>query len=301
MRWPTPFLLVLAANPATAFTARPASFLARPPVRVVPSLPAAGRRQLRGNGVSPTMAVAEAGALWGGFKWIAAAPTLYALMSWNEYITHRYYQHAEFNKTAWMQKLWMFFTRSKQGKKIRGGGHVEHHAETLDDMSLKTDATWRRSQAAKSLDNDKYRGTAFTWLVAGLMTIQMLPTTIPIFSILGFSLRQTFAILLPGMALHTLAWNALHPNMHGLPDIPLAEGPPARWMARFRNTAYFKWLYQNHQGHHVVGGKGNYNVCCPLVDHLLGTYIKESDWRPMMRPVKVPVNNPDRELSISSA
>jgi len=38
-------------------------------------------------------------------KYVLAVPTLYALMSVNEYCTHRWYQHAEFNKEAWMQKI----------------------------------------------------------------------------------------------------------------------------------------------------------------------------------------------------
>jgi hypothetical protein len=38
-------------------------------------------------------------------RWILAAPTMYAIVSFNEYVTHRYYQHAEFNKTDWMKKL----------------------------------------------------------------------------------------------------------------------------------------------------------------------------------------------------
>lgn len=37
---------------------------------------------------------------------------------------------------------------------------------------------------------------------------------------------------------------------------------------------------QNHEGHHVIGGQGNYNVACPLTDHLVGTYVKEASWRP---------------------
>jgi len=28
-----------------------------------------------------------------------------------------------------------------------------------------------------------------------------------------------------------LVWNALHPNMHGLPDIPASEGLPSSWLA----------------------------------------------------------------------
>lgn len=93
---------------------------------------------------------------------LIAVPTLYCLMSINEYITHRYYQHTEFNKNSILQVIARFFNLPT---KIKGGGHVEHHAETYDDMTLKTDDAWRRTPAAKSLDNDVYRGTAFNWEV----------------------------------------------------------------------------------------------------------------------------------------
>ena len=98
-------------------------------------------------------------------------------------MTHRYYQHAEFNKDSILQKL--FF-----GLKISGGGHVEHHAETLDDMSLKTDARWLKTPAAMVLNSDPYRGTAFTWTVTLLMFLQMIFTTIPVFKfLLGKAIR----------------------------------------------------------------------------------------------------------------
>jgi hypothetical protein len=43
--------------------------------------------------------------------------------------------------------------------------HVEHHAETYDDMSLKKDTRWRRTSAAASLDTDEWRGTPRCWLI----------------------------------------------------------------------------------------------------------------------------------------
>lgn len=182
---------------------------------------------------------------------IATLPTLYALMSINEYITHRYYQHAEFNKSPWLQ--WLARTvLAPFGiavPTVKGGGHVEHHAETLDDMTLKTDSKWRSTAAAKRLDADPYRGTAFSWHVSGMMTLQMLPTTLPIFTLLlGFSLPMTFVFLLPAMLLHALVWNSLHPAMHALPDVPVVEGAPSRILACFRDSAYFRFLYKNHQG-----------------------------------------------------
>ena len=98
-------------------------------------------------------------------------------------------------------------------------------------MTLKTDAKWRSTKVAKSLDDDLYRGTAFTWTVTGIMTFQMLWTTIPTFWLMGYKLKHTFMCLAPGMLLHAAVWNALHPNMHSLPDIPISDGVPSSWLA----------------------------------------------------------------------
>ena len=250
--------LVSLGSPATSGT------------RVRPSV----KRQVRQEAVvSPAVALALAG------------PTMYGLMSFNEYVTHRYYQHAEFNRSPWLQAIakTLLSPFSREVPVVKGGGHVEHHAETLDDMSLKTDEKWLNSPVAKVLDDDKYRGTAFSWTVSGLMLVQMLPTAIPVFTLaLGFSLGQTLLFLLPSVLLHTLVWNALHPFMHALPDVPLADGPPSGFLAKLRSTPYFKFLYANHQGHHIVGGRGNYNVACPGADHLFGTFVPEKNWRPKM-------------------
>ena len=212
-------------------------------------------------------------------------PVMYGLMSVNEYFTHRYYQHAEFNNSPWLQAIARAVLKpfGKPVPRTRGGGHVEHHAETLDDMTLKTDDRWRATKTAKSLDDDTYRGTAFTWQVTGLMTVQMLPTVLPAWHLMGYSLASTFAFLLPAMAVHALVWNALHPNMHALPDVPLRDGCPSWVLAPLRKTWFFRFLYTNHEGHHVVGGRGNYNVACPGTDHLVSTFIKEKDWRPKVR------------------
>ena len=86
-------------------------------------------------------------------------------------------QHEEFNRDHAFQRfcqhvaklfrkrpLWLPDGRRNMIK-LKGGGHVEHHAETYDDMSLKKDPRWRRTPAAASLDSDAFRGTAFTWEV----------------------------------------------------------------------------------------------------------------------------------------
>ena len=217
----------------------------------------------------------------GPVAWAGALPIMYSLMSLNEYVTHRFYQHGP---PAFDQKY-------LGGRNI----HIEHHAETLDDMSLKTDEFWMNSPAAKRLEGNKYRGTAFTYRVTALMLLQMIPSTIPVYLSMGFSIFQTFSILIPCLILHASVWNTIHPSMHGLQDVPVSVGIPSAWLNRFKNSWFFKFLYQNHEGHHVLGGQCNYNVCCPGADFIFGTYVKEIDWRPKMKSV-----DPRRQTSKSS-
>merc|ERR1740124_1891608 len=88
---------------------------------------------------------------------------------------------------------------------------------------------------------------------------------------MGFSLLQTVGILLPGMLIHALVWNMLHPPMHGLEEVPLSFGAPTAPLVPLRDTAYFKYIYENHQGH-----------------HLLGTYVTPQVWSKRMRAVPGP-------------
>jgi hypothetical protein len=240
---------------------------------------------------------ASSPAMVGAVGAICALPALYTLMSFNEYATHRWYQHEEFNRDHAFNRLCRQVANKLNGRpllkadgrpnimKLDGDGHVAHHAETYDDMTLKKDDKWRQTDAAASLDHDDFRGTAFSWKATRLMTVQMLPTTLPVFALLGFNLLQTFAILLPGMLVHALAWNMLHPPMHGLPPVPASFGAPSFVLEALRHSAYFKWIFENHQGHHVLGGRKNYCVCCPLADHVLGTYVPVKEWSKKMRAV----------------
>jgi hypothetical protein len=54
-------------------------------------------------------------------RWALAVPTMYAVVSFNEYVTHRWFQHAEFNKTDWMKALWCKVTGEggAQGRRRR--------------------------------------------------------------------------------------------------------------------------------------------------------------------------------------
>jgi len=210
----------------------------------------------------------------------AGVPLMYALMSANEYVTHRYYQHNEIGKVELYQTL----RKMDKIPKLDGGGHVEHHAETYDDMQLKTDDdVWMKSAPAQRLNSDPWRGTIFTWQVTAMMFAQCIPTVYPAFYLLGWSVAATTALFVPAMILHGLVWNCLHPEMHGLPDVPASIGLPSSVFAPFRGSPVFEFLRKNHVGHHVVSGKVNYNVCCPGMDQIVGTYMTEEQWTPKIR------------------
>lgn len=223
---------------------------------------------------------------------VLAAPTMYALVSINEYITHRYYQHAEFNKNETLKKVWCFFTGAKEAPKIGGGGHIEHHAETLDDMSLKTDDAWLNSKPAAVLKDNTYRGTAFEYDVTGLMTLQMMPTCVPVLALMGYTPLAMAGLIAGAVFVHACIWNSLHPAMHGLNEVPISDGIPSMWLAFLRSSKYYEYLYENHQGHHVLSGEKNYNVCCPLMDHVLGTYVTADEWKAKAR---MPIGSEHRE------
>jgi len=188
-------------------------------------------------------------------------------MSLNEWVYHRYFQHLEINKidayrTARKELGWPIY---------RGDFHTEHHRETLDDMTL--DLTREHDGWD---DADVYRGTAFPWSATANMTFAIMLQAYPTLSLIGWSPPAIIVVVLTAMLLHALAWNTIHPKMHGLPDVPLSVGAPSSVLAPFNDSDLFSWIRRNHEGHHRTdGARGNYNVCCPLADHLLGTYVGE--------------------------
>lgn len=116
-----------------------------------------------------------------------------------------------------------------------------------------------------------------------MMFAQCIPSVYPAFYLLGWSAAATTALFVPAMIVHGLVWNCLHPEMHGLPDVPVRVGLPSSVFAPLRGSPIFEFLRLNHVGHHVASGKVNYNVCCPGMDHLVGTFMTEEEWTPKIR------------------
>jgi len=192
---------------------------------------------------------------------------LYCIMSLNEYCYHRYFQHLGINKIDVSRSIRDFFGLPT----YKGDGHVEHHRETLDDMMLEP-----LEKREHILDHDPFRGTAFNWPATFSMTVAITAQSLPVLMLLGWNVPLALVTILTAMMLHALAWNTIHPNMHGLPDVELHQGAPSGLLAGLRDSPAFVHLRVNHEGHHrTPGAHGNYNVCLPMMDHLFGTHVGE--------------------------
>ena len=122
-------------------------------------------------------------------------------------------------------------------------------------MSLRNDAEWKETHQSKYLDNDDDRGTSITWATTVKLLVVMLPYQSLIFVfLLKYTFIASFYILLGALVFHGLVWNALHPSMHGLPDIPITTGAPSIVLKWLNNSSLFQYLYKYHELHHTEGG-----------------------------------------------
>lgn len=221
------------------------------------------RRDFRSSSPITSAAFGDAESLLPVAQTVLGLGALYVIMSASEYMYHRYFQHLGINKVDAFRNL----RTALNMPTYKGDGHVEHHRETLDDMTLD-----RRLDEV--LDADPYRGTAFNWLTTFLMTTPVMGMGYPILSLIGWPGPAIVVAVIGAIMIHALIWNSLHPHMHGLPEVPASHGVPSSVLAPFRDSALFVWLRENHEGHHrVPGAQGNYNVCMPLMDQVFGTDI----------------------------
>jgi len=137
--------------------------------------------------------------------------------------------------------------------------HVTHHVETGRDQSLDGGA-----------DTDPrhiyFSGT--TTLASILISTLGLEALTGVFD-LGFDPATSLGISALVALLHTSIWQTLHGDIHEY----YSEYPGALPRADVLSTdsPYTRWLVENHVGHHLVGGKGNYNIVFPGPDYLWGT------------------------------
>ena len=162
----------------------------------------------------------------------------YVLMSCNEYAVHRLYMHSRFSS------------------------HVDHHAETREDMGL------RETQAC--LDSDAWRGTSFSWPTVALIVLCALPQALLLARCFGFDGAVACATTAVAAAYQGCTWNTLHPQMHGMRDVAWTHGPPT--LRGVLPACLLSALVRNHREHHLSRGRRRFNMTLPRAYRLFGTY-----------------------------
>mmetsp|Transcript_45800 Transcript_45800/g.92429 ORF Transcript_45800/g.92429 Transcript_45800/m.92429 type:complete len:311 (-) Transcript_45800:133-1065(-) len=173
--------------------------------------------------------------------------------------------------------------------------HQTHHTETLDDMQL---------DDGEESDPRHIYFSATTTVASVLISTAVLVALDSVFH-LGFtdvpqataaaSAAPPAAAALQGFLggvqgvlpcaeasvavalLHTSLWQTLHGDIHEYYEEYDAGFP--RVDALSQDTPYTRWMVSNHVGHHVVNGKGNYNIVFPGPDYLWGTCFVPSNPR----------------------
>tara|TARA_B110000046_G_scaffold70716_1_gene78632 strand:- start:2505 stop:3023 length:519 start_codon:yes stop_codon:yes gene_type:complete len=139
-----------------------------------------------------------------------------------------------------------------------GKFHLAHHAETLQDMSL-------RGDESPYLSAQEWRGTGFSWRMTRRLLVPIVTLALAVGWLLddvGVAVCATSILFAYSLA----AWNAIHPALHGMPRPPLSYGPSLPlwipWQA---------YLLRHHTRHHLAHGRSNFNITLPGADVVFGT------------------------------
>lgn len=166
-----------------------------------------------------------------------------------EYVFHRFVMHSNRNEFAQYQAL-----------------HVAHHVETKRDMQLEAGAT--------SDPRHIYFSSKTTAASIGISTLGLAGAnalfhldfeTCPLLGVFGGAVATSALVAL----FHTAYWQTIHGDIHEYYTEP-GDGMP-RVDALSSESPYTRWMVVNHVGHHVLRGKGNYNIVFPGPDFLWGT------------------------------
>lgn len=168
----------------------------------------------------------------------------YVVMSVNEWMVHKYYMHSD--------KF--------------GSTHLLHHAETNTNMTLR--------KTSRLLDDDDFRGTAFSWLTVIAIALIAFPQALLLSRICLQNRRVMRRVFCAASAViffafyQGIAWNSIHPAMHEMPPVPWWHGPPSVISSE---NAFLDVLRTNHERHHQSKGTCCFNVTLLGADYLFLT------------------------------
>ena len=171
-----------------------------------------------------------------------------------EYVFHRWVMHSDRNEFEEYQRL-----------------HITHHVETNRDMTLE--------DGAESDPRHIYfsAATTFASIVISTLGLGMLNgifhlnfAATPLEAVLDTTATSALIALF-----HTLYWQTLHGDIHEYYTDPQSGLKRANFLSM--ESPYTRWVVENHVGHHVLRGKGNYNIVFPGPDYLWGTCFVNSE------------------------
>eukprot|EP00746_Dinoflagellata_sp_MGD_P006985 gnl/MRDRNA2_/MRDRNA2_113800_c0_seq1.p1 gnl/MRDRNA2_/MRDRNA2_113800_c0~~gnl/MRDRNA2_/MRDRNA2_113800_c0_seq1.p1 ORF type:complete len:364 (-),score=28.82 gnl/MRDRNA2_/MRDRNA2_113800_c0_seq1:224-1315(-) len=137
--------------------------------------------------------------------------------------------------------------------------HVTHHRETLPDMQL---------ECGDESDPRHIYFSMKTTLASIVISTGVMQLASAAFD-LGFDIPSTIAVSTLVALVHTSFWQTLHGDIHDYCEQYDDGLPRVQFLSSL--TPYTRWMVTNHVGHHVVGGRGNYNIVFPGPDYLWGT------------------------------
>jgi hypothetical protein len=165
-----------------------------------------------------------------------------------EYVFHRWIMHSDNPEFAEYQQL-----------------HVAHHVETNRDMTLEAggDSDPRHIYFSEATT---FASVAISTLGLGVLNgvFNLNFGSSPVEAAVDCTATSALVALF-----HTAHWQTIHGDIHEYYTEP-SSGMP-RVDALSAENIYTRWVVQNHVGHHVLRGTGNYNIVFPGPDYLWGS------------------------------
>jgi sterol desaturase/sphingolipid hydroxylase (fatty acid hydroxylase superfamily) len=144
--------------------------------------------------------------------------------------------------------------------------HIQHHAETNRDMTMKEDFN--------------PHGIYFSYkttLGATAASVASLAAVILGFGIKGISAPEVMAASVGMAVIHGIFWARLHSDSHEV-KLEYSDGLPTPFgIPMDYSKGPLAWLLVNHVGHHDINAVGNFNIVLPGADHVFGTYWEKKE------------------------
>lgn len=170
---------------------------------------------------------------------------VYIIISFYEWFIHRYIMHGDSESLKKIPLIGGYLSQTAMS-------HLNHHKDVNINMTLKTSTETGNVQLPWS--------TIFLFIVLSLIASYKL-------------IPKYHFFVVQVVIFYSFLWNNWHTKFHDYKhDINITSGIP-RLHNFFAGGYIYNTLWKYHAIHHSQKGeKYNFNVFCPLFDHVFGTY-----------------------------